>query len=176
MKKLVAFVLLAALFMGMTIPVSAEESSPSVMSSAEVYLEANSKLEFSQQMDIRYSTDLKAGKIERGSLEEIEKLMMQSTFASGKEKEEINERLEMYGVYEFMPNTNTPTTVPYSGTNDITMQTPTIFYEAWENSWSVTCGGNWNNRNWHVGSLTSNVGDADAFGVGYSNDKRFGVH
>lgn len=58
--------------------------------------------EFAKQMDSKYTTDFKAGKIKKGTVKEIEKLMMQSTFASGNEKENINKKLETYGVYVFV--------------------------------------------------------------------------
>ena len=41
------------------------------------------------------------------------------------------------------------------------------YYEAWNNCWSVTCGGEWNNTNY--GGYINDVGGDDGFGVGYTN-------
>jgi len=169
MRKILSLILSIVLLVGMTIPVSASEISAPTIESTSVYLDADSKIEFAKQMDARYSADLKDGKIKKGTIEEIEKLMMQSTFASGNERESINKELAAYGVYEFNTSKIPTTITPYSGTNDVILQTPIIFYETWEKTWTVTCGGNWKNNNWAEQIWAGNVGEPDAFGVGYTN-------
>lgn len=170
MKKILSLFLSLMLLVVMVIPVSAAETSAPVLDSASIYMDANSKTTFAKQMDAKFATDLQNGSVKKGTVEEIEDLMRQSTFATGLEKERINQKLENFGVYEYNPDLSPSTTiVPYSGSNDVTLTRPTIFYESWENTWTVTCGGNWKNDNWDEQILLGNIGGYDGFGVGYTN-------
>ncbi|SHN72483.1 hypothetical protein [Desulfitobacterium chlororespirans] len=170
MKKLLSLFLSLMLLSVMVIPVSAAETSAPVLDSTSVYMDADSKNTFAKQMDAKFATDLQNGSVKKGSVEEIEELMRQSTFATGQEKEKINQTLEKFGVYEYAPDLSPSTTiVPYSATNDVYLTTPSVFYESWENTWTVTCGGNWRNDNWDEAILLGNIGGYDGFGVGYTN-------
>lgn len=159
-----------ALMVGVAVPVSATEISQPTLAPASVYLDATSKTTFAAEMEAKHDANLKNGKIKRGTIAEIDNLMMQSTFATGSEKEKINQQLETLGVYEYAPSSSTSNAiVPFSTSGDVTLTTPTVFYESWENTWTVTCGGNWRNSNWNEQLFLGNVGGSDAFGVGFTN-------
>lgn len=38
--------------------------------------------------------------------------------------------------------------ITFSSSSDVTVSTPTIYYNAYNKTWTVTCGGYWKNMNW----------------------------
>ena len=82
------------------------------------------------------------------------------------QQEEIRQELAQYGTYIYeveevsLPSCNT--------SDDVTLYTPMVFYQAWEKTWTVTCGGNWKSTSWRKRVFIGEVGD-DAFGVKYSD-------
>ncbi|MBS6447618.1 MAG: hypothetical protein KH382_08545 [Clostridiales bacterium] len=144
------------------------------------------KMVFAAEMGKKYEAALSKGEIVQSDIASRDELMMQYMFASDEEREEISELLEQRGVYVYSVGENaasvtneepsvSPTSIwyPTSGSGDVEMQAPIIYYEAWEDSWTVTCGGQWKNDNWrpYLPGTTGNLGDVDAFGVGYTNIK-----
>lgn len=142
------------------------------------------KMVFAAEMGKKYEAASSKGEIVQSDIASRDELMMQYMFASEEEREEISELLEQRGVYVYSVGENaasvtneepsvSPTSIwyPTSGSGDVEMQAPIIYYEAWEDSWTVTCGGQWKNDNWrpYLPGTTGNLGDVDAFGVGYTN-------
>ncbi len=160
-----------------TIPVIAAETSTPAINSGSIVLDADSKLTFSKQMDLKYTADLKSGKIKRGTIDEIQNLMMQSTFATGQEAESINEILASYGIYKYEPPTSLKSKLLdddligiMSQNGDVNVIKPSVYYEAWEQTWTITFGGNWKNNNWTYDRIgVGNIGNVDGYGVGFTN-------
>lgn len=134
--------------------------------SNSVYLSATDKEHFATQMDAIYLQKVMKNEVNIPTRELIDSLLLQVSIASPQEQERINAELESYGVYKYdSPIIERPAT--RTGTGDVTLATPTIYYEAWSTYWSVTCGGEWKNTNY--GDVVGDVGGADGFGVGYTN-------
>lgn len=131
-----------------------------------VYLSRSDKLEFADQMSSVYAQKLLLNEVKVPTRDLIDNLLLQVSIASPAEQKQINAELESYGVYKFdCPVIERTTT--RTGTGDVTLAAPVIYYEAWNNCWSVTCGGEWNNTNY--GGYINDVGGDDGFGVGYTN-------
>lgn len=170
MKKIVSFVLVLSMIWVMSIPVSAAETvyeNDNSVETVSVYMDASDKIDFADRMDALYEEAVSNGEIRTGSRQQIDSLMEQATFVTGSEREAVRQELSEYGVYMY----DSPELIqPYSSdSGDVSVSAPIIFYESWEKTWTVTCGGHWNNNNWRDIGLTDNIGDADAFGVGYTN-------
>ena len=172
MKKIVSLILSLSIFLCVGQSVSAAEVSTvqNNVDTASVVLDANSKIIFANKMDAIYAEALAAGEIKPGNRSEIDKLMEAATFATTEtELEKVRHELSQYGTYMY----DSPVTAhSRSFSGDVTLATPIIFYESWERTWTVTCGGNWKNGNWWEQLWTAgvgNVGGVDAFGVGYTN-------
>lgn len=134
---------------------------------ASIYLEASGKTTFAEQMDEVYEKALANGEIKSADRAEIDLLMERATFAKDEaEKEEIRQELAQYGTYIYA---STETTQSRSGSGDVTLSAPMVFYESMDKTWTVTCGGNWNNSNWLEQVFIGDVGGDEAFGVGYTN-------
>lgn len=133
----------------------------------------NDKAVFARTMEKKYSSDLKAGRIKKASTEEIEDLRIKYTFASADEKSQIAAEMEKYGTYVYKPfdSTNNTVSILSCGSEDVTLEVPTIFYEAAPNVWVISFGGHWHNYDWTTGAplLDGNVGGPDAFGVGFTS-------
>jgi len=77
-----------------------------------------------------------------------------------------------YGVYRLEPTSRieaSSTKGIHPDNGDVTINEPDIYLLPWNNRWVVACGGHWNNNNWLTSSLSQNIRDADAFGVGYTH-------
>lgn len=147
---------------------ASEASFPIETNAPSVYLSASDKQIFAAKMDKLYTENILEKNAEAPTREIIDALLLQIPNASSSERDRINEELASYGVFEFKcPVITRPAT--RTGTGDVTLEVPLIYYEAWSNCWSVTCGGKWNNRNY--GDSFGNVGGADGFGVGYTQMK-----
>lgn len=131
-----------------------------------VEMDENQKISFAEAMDKKYQQLLHNQESKLGSRSQLDMLMEQATFARGSEKENLKRELSKYGVYMYDGADEIETR---SGSGDVALTAPTIFYEAWEKTWTVTCGGNWKNENWVEQILIGNTGGEDAFGVGYTN-------
>lgn len=171
MKKFIAiFTALTLLLISTTnTTVFASESTSyqNEVDTVSVYMDAKGKTDFSTKMDAIYETSIMEGEIIEPSREDIDFLMEQVTFAKNNEDKEIfKQKLSEYGVYLYPAEEIAQNR---SGSGDVTLTAPHIFYQAWENSWTVTCGGNWNTLNWGDNILPGNIGGLDAFGVGYTN-------
>lgn len=168
MKKVISIVLTLVLLLSMSVSaVAAENSFDSEVDTVSIYLNSTEKMSFANKMDAIYADALSNGEIKSGTREELDTLMEKATFATTEvEKENIRQELAQYGVYMY----DSPVIAqPRSGTGDVTMATPIVFYESWEKTWTVTCGGNWKNTNWAEQILVGDVGGDEAFGVGYTN-------
>lgn len=168
MKKIVSIVFSMVVFFSVSISSLAAETpiKDGGEDTASVCLNATDKISFANEMDSVYEAALSEGEIKEGTREEMDALMEKATFATETEKETIRQELAQYGIYMY----DSPTTIQARiGSGDVSMSTPTIFYESWEKTWTVTCGGNWKNSNWSTQVLTGNVGGDEAFGVGYTN-------
>ena len=138
------------------------------ITSISIWLDAKEKTSFAEEMDKVYEKALADGVIKSNNREAIDLLMERATFAKNEaQQEEISQELEQYGIYIYeaeevsWPSCNT--------SDDVTLYTPMVFYQAWEKTWTVTCGGNWNHTNRLQPVLWGDVGDEDAFGVKFTD-------
>lgn len=169
MKKIISFITSIALISSMTLSAAATESTSfcDEVDAVSVNMEASDKMNFANQMDRIYEESLANGEIKNGSRTEIDSLMEQATFATtDSEIGTIKQNLAQYGIYMYDSGNNNKMR---SGSGDVTLTAPKIFYESWEKTWTVTCGGNWKTTNWNEALLPGDVGGDDAFGVGYTN-------
>ncbi len=138
----------------------------------------DAKTNFSIKMDEKFALDLKAGDIKGFDENETNKLKEQYSFATTQaEKDEISSELAKYGIYAFdssNDSTISPNAMvgvfPSSGSGDVTLNAPELFYESLDKTWTLTCSGTWKNDNCYPSfGIGSYVGDEDAFGVGITN-------
>lgn len=129
-----------------------------------IYLDAESKQDFAEEMDRVYEEAMEKNEIIKVSNDDVEQLMVKVAFADGNEKLALLEQLEMCGVYQYNKNIDVEL---YSDSSDVTIKAPNIFYSASANTWTVSCQGNWKNSNWNTGG-TGNIGGYDGFGVAYT--------
>lgn len=166
-KKCVSILWAIVLCVVMSCPVYAAGQPIADGEAMSVVLDASDKITFAKQKKEEYETAVSNGEVKESNIEEIEELLRQAIFATGSEKEHINQQLEAYGVYEYGRSVLAQTR---SGSGDVTISTPNVYYEAWEDTWTVTCGGTWKNDNCLYDDLfIGNVGGADGFGVGFTN-------
>ena len=174
MKKFLSIILAFAMMLSFSIPafateVNNETSNANIGNS--VYLDAESKIAFANEKDALYanspSTCSFASDAEK--IDYIDELRAKAEFANGSELNAILNELESLGVYRYDATAEGIST--YATENgDVTINTPTIYYNAWESSWTVTCSGEWKNDDWRNDkSSAGNVGGLDGFGVGYYN-------
>lgn len=96
------------------------------------YMSADKKLAFAQEMDTLYSQNMKTEVFTKTSREErqnkIDMLLLQAANATVAEKTAINRKLAALGVYEFEGEVlNAPATTR-SGSNNVTVSTPLVYY------------------------------------------------
>ena len=138
------------------------------LTSTSIWLDAKEKTSFAEEMDKVYEKALADGVIKSGNRESIDSLMERATFAMDEaQQEETRQELAQYGIYIYeteevsWPSCNT--------SDDVTLYTPMVFYQAWEKTWTITCAGNWKSTSWRKRVFIGDVGDDDAFGVKYSD-------
>ena len=173
--KTLAFFLTSIILLSSTsISAHASEESPQKTKfSTSNEITYSSKQIFAEEKDELCQKALADGKIKIGTSEEINHLMEEMTFAvTSKEKEDLELKLAEYGIYVYKSEDDNQAEMQQArvGSGDVKLSTPVIFYESWEKTWTVTCGGNWTSTNWNQ-LLPGNVGGSDAFGVGYTNTK-----
>lgn len=123
-------------------------------------------------MDDLYLKENKDTKIEKVSSKKIESLMLKATNCDDQQKEKIYKQLAKYGCY-VMPKDESPISIAASsGTNDVSISSPTIYYNAYNKTWTVTCGGYWKTTAWNK-FLPGDVGGKDGFGVGFTNTSSY---
>ena len=181
MKGIFNLLTLLCIVFNYIIPVSATNtiSITENNTGVSIQMDATDKTQFALNMTSVYENRKESNNILEPSIEKINELLLQVPLVDEEEKEAINAELAKYGVYEYI-NSNEVDTVstfavaPDSG--DVDLSAPLIYYQAWEDSWTITFGGSWNNDEWNSNSgycgpliPTKNVGDADAFGVGFTN-------
>lgn len=182
MKKKTLSLLMLLLFMSTSIiPASASYAvtSNNEIAGISIPLDSQHMEEFAHNMTAIYESAKGNSILLESPSERINELLLRIPLADAEEKELINTELETYGVYEYTvfnsDNAASPCSIsPDNG--DVTLSTPSIYYQTWESSWTITCGGTWNNDSWKVGSgntgilnPTNEVGGNDAFGVGFTN-------
>lgn len=146
--------------------VSKTETVP--ISGTSVYLSATDKMTFAANMDKVYKQQAANNLVKTPTREIIDSLILQVPNSSPAEKEKLYDELASYGVYKFdCPVLPSTASAPHSG--DVTVEAPTIFYEAWCKCWTVTFGGEWDTTNY--GDTDGNVGGKDGYGVGFTNCK-----
>lgn len=170
MKKQLIFILSLIIMIGMVAPASAKGLIEPTGNSASILLDAGSKIDFAKQMDARFARELQQGMVRRGTIEEIDALLIKAAFATDTERQSINRQLSSLGVYEYVPARNPRNAiVPFSGSGDVSVDQPLVYYETWENTWTISFAGTWNNDNWREQILLGNVGGEDGYGVGFTN-------
>ena len=138
------------------------------ITSISIWLDAKEKTSFAEEMDKVYEKALADGVIKSGNRESIDLLMERATFAKDEaQQEETRQELEQYGTYIY--EAEEVSWPPCNTSDDVTLYTPMVFYQAWEKTWTVTCGGNWNHTNQLKPVLWGDVGDEDAFGVKFTD-------
>lgn len=166
LKRILSFVLIAVLSVG-TISTTIFAADETTVHNPSVYLSATEKVQFAEEMDRLYAMQTLSKNTITPTRETVDRLLLQIPNATPEERVAINEELASYGVYEFnAPIIERPNTRA-TDSGDVVLDAPTIYYEAWSNNWSVTCGGHWKNKEY--GDTVGNVGGADGFGVGYTN-------
>lgn len=136
--------------------------------STSIWLDAKEKTSFAEEMDKVYEKALADGLIKSGNQEVIDLLMERATFAKDEaQQEEIRQKLAQYGTYIY--EAKEVSWPPCNTSDDVTLYTPLVFYQAWEKTWTLTCAGNWNHTSWRKRVFIGEVGDDDAFGVNYSD-------
>ena len=172
----ISFLLVLSLFSFFNLPIQAIQStynvSPQIQNTSELRWSAEAKKQFASEMNIKYTQELAAGNIKSASSDEINDLILQCSAADDEERNILIKELEKYGVYRLEPTerierNSAQSVKPESA--DVTVEEPLIFLFPWNNYWAVSCGGHWNNNKWHTSSLGTDVGDADAFGVSFTN-------
>ena len=176
-KKLLAGALAAIMMLCVSVPALAFEDSQTVSANSDslgpsVYLSAKSKIAFAKEMDALCAEKVEKNNISSASRDEVKTLLLQAANATGSEKTTINEKLADYNIYEFKGQVlNSNGIVIQSQSNDVTISTPSTYYDARERSWTVTCGGYWKTSNWEINPWTAygNIGGPDGFGVGFTS-------
>ncbi len=196
MKKIKMISLMVALILVLTVvPISASAANTNYtmddISSKQIF----AKKTFAQEMDTKLALQMENGNIKEFDEDKINTLREQYSFATTDiEKKHYSDELGKYGVYVFneyiaeesngfsdvilVANEVAPSATPNamigsfpsSDSSDVTLNTPTVFYDSIVKEWTVTCGGEWKNNNCKpTAYIGTYVGDADAFGVGYTN-------
>lgn len=129
-------------------------------------MSAEDKTSFAKEMDSIYTSELSSGNILSASEEYLDSLIEAHTFSTGDDRTQLENTLTQYGVYVYTKVSNVQ---PRSGSGDVTLTAPTLYYLAAENQWQMACGGYWNNDNWRSIDGIGNIGGKDAFGVGFTN-------
>lgn len=174
-KKTVAIVIAVIMMLCISTPTLAFEDSRTKNSIPDpigpsVYMSAEDKISFATEMDALYDEGVQKNEISSASREDIDTLLLQAANATDSEKVAINEELANFGIYEFEGQVINPGIGIESAVSDVTVSTPSIYYEAVVHTWTVTCGGYWDNDNWTYDQLVyANVGGPDGFGVGYTS-------
>lgn len=173
MKRTLSLLTLLCVIFNYTISVSASNTISVAENNAgiSIQMDATDKMQFAQNMISVYENDKENNNILEPSIEKINELLLQIPLVDEEEKETINAELAQYGVYEYINSYETETASTYAvspDAGDVTLAIPTIYYQAWEDSWTITCGGSWNNYSWYTGTL-GDIGGADAFGVFFTN-------
>ena len=138
------------------------------LTSTSIWLDAKGKTSFAEEMDKVYEKALADGVIKSGNQEAIDLLMERATFAKDEaQQEEIRQELAQYGTYIY--EAEEVSWASCNTSDDVTLYTPMVFYQAWEKTWTVTCAGNWKSASWRQRAFIGEVGDDDAFGVKYSD-------
>lgn len=171
LRKILSYLLVFVLMMNLfTLSISAEENTDYNLKSnkGSVYFSAKTKTNFKNTKDKEYNTKLKGGKIKKANTKKIEELMLEEISSVYADKKAIYSSLESYGCYVLNPSSEE--LITFSSSSDVTVSTPTIYYNAYNKTWTVTCGGYWKNMNWEKDkALPGNVGGQDAFGIGYTS-------
>lgn len=164
-----------------TIPLSASNTISFTENSVgpSIQLDVADKIQFAQNMISVYDNAKENNEVLEPSIEKIDEILLRIPLADEAEKELLNTELAMYGVYEYISPYEIETLSTYAvapDNGDVDLSLPLIYYQAWEDTWTITFGGTWNSDDWdsnsgYCGPLipTRNVGDADAFGVGFTN-------
>ncbi len=166
MKQKISILLVIVLLVNInTTNVFAETNRP-FNKDGSVYLSAEEKTEFQISKDKEYKKQLKHGLVKQSDKDYIEALMLEAnSFYS--DKSVIYSELEEYGCYVINPSDDE--IVTFSDASDIYLSTPTIYYNAYNMTWTVTCGGNWTNNRWSYDNpFLGSVGGQDGFGVGFT--------
>lgn len=175
MKKTKWISILTALAMTFSV-FSLSASSLNLESQEEAMI--TDKMVFAAEMGKKYETALSRGEITYKTIEEKDELMMQYALASSEEKPVIENLLAECGIFVYTYNEKeeaaiSPTSIwyPDSQANDVYIAAPQIYFDSEQNTWTVTCSGQWKNDNWrpYLPATTGNLGNVDAFGIGYTN-------
>ena len=131
--------------------------------------EAMRKTTFAAEARKTYMNVVTRGMGVPGTVEEVDAIIQQYSFAeTTAEKERIIINMDTMGLFIYCDrNANAPHTV--SNGNDVQINYPIIVYNAFEDSWIVSVSGYWLNSNFANDSFSGNIGDADAFGFGFTN-------
>lgn len=123
---------------------------------------ASEKQQFASEMAKQYQEACGAGKIQPSSGEEVQNLILQSILADTSHRDELVAELEAHGVYRMPSKTDSTKSA------DVTLYEPMLFFHAAENTWILATGGHWNNENWGYSLFHKYIGDADTFGVHFT--------
>jgi hypothetical protein len=170
MKKQLSIILTLVLILHLCIlNVSAAEIETTVPNNSNsLYLSAKDKSDFKKIKDKDFNKNLKEGKIKKADIKRIEELMLTAVSDMYADKAAIYAELETYGSYVMNPSNDEITAFTYNG--DVTVSTPTVYYNSYNNTWTVTCGGFWKNNNWMNDRVVNGyMGGQDGFGVGYTS-------
>ena len=176
-KKLLAGIIAVIMIIFVSVPALVyedrqAESAISAPPGPSVYLSAKDKLAFAKEMDALYAEKLQENDVSFASRDEVSTLLLQAATAIGSGKTAINEKLADYSIYEFNGQVlNSSGIVVQSQLNDVTVLAPSVYYDARERSWTVTCGGSWKTNDWEINPWTvyGNVGGPDGFGMEFTN-------
>lgn len=170
-KKCLAVLISVCVLITSTIIVRAEEIENSKeignISTASVELSAKEKTEFAAFAQKKYEISVANGEFMTASISENEELVTKAAASTGEEKLRLSSELEKRGVYELVKSNET-TNRTRMGTSDILMRTPTTYYDADNRCWYITYSGRWVNDNWNNTLFWGDVGDADAYGISYT--------
>ena len=157
---------------------------------------ATAKMNFAMAMDKKYAEINSVTPMSRNVIN-TDDLISQAFFAEGEEKELLLEELSNSGIYLFTAGNNSllndeetisrndllnneeelsPNGLaiyPTCGTGDVSIYAPEVYYQASNQTWVVSCGGQWKNGKAlpTFSMFEINIGDPDAFGIGYTSIK-----
>ncbi|WP_167957727.1 hypothetical protein [Anaerosporobacter faecicola] len=139
-----------------------------------IYMSAEEKMNFKSTNDQKFQNDMIEGRAKEYNKDYVESLMLEAAIESTENITDIYSELETYGCYVMNPietdNNKSIKSFASSDSSDVSLSTPTVYYNAYNNTWTVTCGGYWKTTNWQKDFLTTgNVGGQDGFGVGFTN-------
>lgn len=172
MKKRLAIVLSVFAIASTAVPIYATDVAynDAPASTVSLYTSAESKTSFAAQMD-KIPVELAAR--QNVTERDIDALLGEASIKQGAEREAIFDQLAEYGIYEYKGEVlERPT--PLSESKDVDLTAPIIAYDSLNKTWSVACGGAWNNDEYlSERSFSGDVGGPDAFGVGYTGTQGY---